>query len=185
MKQKTILISAAVLIVLSVATYQYISVRKTNLVKIESLSQDAQKEKSELVELYQKRAQLLVDWEKSLKKTNKKAKSPLELPDSIRNTKATWNLGNANDLAQFDQFQNTVTQFLSLYLTSDESKKYKPQGLEKLEEQINRKRHAYHSTAFDANELISRYQRSHPEIPAFRAEQEIYKAGQWSKNQLQ
>ncbi|MBS1958110.1 MAG: hypothetical protein JST80_01430 [Bdellovibrionales bacterium] len=177
-------IIAVVIVVLGFAAGGIIksrmNVRQDALAKIESLIVSAQSEKKEMIELYDRRQRLLLDWEKSARAALKKLPAALTVPEQMHAPRA-WDLKTESDLESYDAFQNSVTNLLSNYLGDESVRKYKPKELEHTEEMINRKRHAYHSDAFDANGLIQKFDSERPSVPAFRAEKELQKSGQWNR----
>jgi hypothetical protein len=135
---------------------------------------------TELVQLYEKRRLLLVQWEKSLRggahSTNKGAPD-LVLPEEMRAPKRDWAKAYSDQegFEAFDRFQNQITEFFSRYLGSELAQKSRPKELEKLEESINRIRAGYHQKAFQANDLIERYLNDQKPLPVLPAEKEIHR----------
>ena len=132
--------------------------------KVDSASKDVRAIRDEMVQLYQDRYELTLNWSKS---------AGIEAPDQIK-APFTRTLNTAQDLKDFDQYQVRVTDQLSLLLASEVAMKKKPHELEKLEESINRKRAAYHVVSLEADDLIKKYGTGQPAIPVFQPEQMLH-----------
>ena len=148
------------------------------LPKIVELTKASEVDRQELVDLYQKRIDFLLDWEKAVKASEGKIPAGLAVDDKILKAKE-FTPKTENDLNQIDLIQNDVSEWITKYLQSKVAMKKRPPGLEKLEETINRKRHDYHVAAFAANDLITQYDPKAPLIPTFGAEKVLVKQKLW------
>jgi hypothetical protein len=152
--------------------------KATALPLLSELIDQTEVDRRELVDLYKKRTEYLLSWEKAVKTAQRKIPDKLVVPDAIQKD-ASFDPKTETEFDHLDLMQNQVSEYLSLYLQAPEAVKVRPNGLEKLEEEINRKRHHYHERAFQANELIQKFDSKHPKVPVFPAEQALVKAGLW------
>jgi hypothetical protein len=129
----------------------------------------------EVVDLYSQRTQYLLDWQAAVEKSTGAKNFPKELEISEALRKSTdLKVSSTDEAARFDFVQNQISQLLGVYLQSKPAQKVKPPGLEKIEEAINRKRHAYHVTAFEAEQVQKDYRLNHP-APLIFAPEKILK----------
>jgi len=132
--------------------------------KVDEVYKTVKPIRDEMVQLYQDRYELAVNWSKEAK---------LELPDQIK-APFTRELKTEQDLRDFDLYQVHVTDLLSILLSNELAMKHKPKELEKLEESINRKRAAYHVVSLEADDLIKKYGTGQTAIPVFQPEQMLH-----------
>lgn len=118
----------------------------------------AHQELARLVELYAQRTQLYSSWREQIKLKAAKEKIPMEEISEVLLTETLKaNLVSKQDLDRFDQTQNLVSAALGHWLANPAALKLKPQGLEKIEESINRSRARYHELATEAMEIQKKY----------------------------
>lgn len=162
MQKKPIIIGVAVLVIIAggvALNFKKQKEKKEATDRVVVLSQQAEAAKGEMLELYQKRYQVLVNWEKIAKE-----KIPFSIKDPI-----TTELKTEQDIATFEAYQLSVSnQFTALLAKPEFNKKIKE--LDMLEHQINKKRAEYHSYGFEADDLIQKHSTGQLQIPVFPAE---------------
>jgi hypothetical protein len=179
LKQKIGLGITVVIAALAIAWgVHYQKQKATALPLLSELIEQTEVDRHELVDLYKKRTDYLLSWEKAVKTAQGKVPAKLVVPDPIKIASAA-DPKTESEFDHLDLMQNQVSEYLSIYFQAPEAAKVRPAGLEKLEEEINRKRHHYHERAFQANELIQKFDSSHPKVPVFSAEKSLVKAGLW------
>ena len=120
--------------------------------------------RNEIINLYQKRFELVTAWAKIAK-----SKIPADLT-----TPVNTNLISEQDFQNFDQHQMKITNYIVNLLSNPEVKK-KIADLEKLETQINSKRAIYHTLANDTNAMIKKFNTGQAMIPTFFMERLVEK----------
>jgi len=146
------------------------------LPKIDTLVKESQSEKKEMFELYDKRLSYLFDWKKEVEAAGVKPAKELAFPELLEKLKASASKEDM-DLDQLDMIQNQISTILTQYLQNPDAMKHRPVGLEKLEESINRKRYHYHALAFEANDLMDKFDSKKKHLPVFTAEKMLKKQG--------
>jgi hypothetical protein len=162
--------------VLAIGGYRFVELRKNADVKVGEIEVVAEKAKTEIVDLYRQRVELLETWEKAAQKAEHTLPDNLKLTSTVHNAK-TLKLDSENDITHFDFVQNQVSQAIGEYLQSDIGQKTKPKGLEKLEESINFERRAYHVAVFEVESLRSKYRLKSPRPLIFPAERMLKDRG--------
>jgi len=174
-----IIVAVVVLVVLAgVYMKKQGSDKNAAMPKIAELMKASETDRNELIDLYQKRIDFLLNWEKTVKAAVGKLPAELVVDEKIAKAKE-FTPKTEQDLNQIDIIQNEVGEWITKYLQSKVAMKNRPTGLEKLEETINRKRHDYHVAAFEANDLIGKYDPKSPLIPTFGAEKVLVKQKMW------
>ena len=131
-----------------------ISARQQAQVESQAKLESAHQELKRLVDLYATRTQIYLTWRDQIKsKAFKESVQVDELSDDLLKQTLNANLVSKQDLDRFDQVQNLVSSALGNWLANPAAQKLKPQGLEKIEESINRSRALYHESATDALRL--------------------------------
>lgn len=166
--QKKIILIGAIVITLITAGGIYWNQKNqkekaASMERVTLLSQQVQPLKTELIDLYQKRYDLLLSWHKA---TGSKSTLPIEAPSKVE-------LKTEQDLQAYDLFQMQITNQFSAMLTRPEFMK-RIKELEVIEHQINRKRNEYHSLAIEADDLIQKYKTGQSLVPVFPAEKLLH-----------
>ncbi len=162
MKKNSLMISgvAAVSVLIGVVFYSgYWKPREESIQKVNEVAIQVQPIAKELLNLYQERFDLMIQWQKV-----SGGKLPGEfskIPDLKLETEA--------DFRDFDSFQTKVTNHLSSLLSNPEIQK-KIKDLERIEEKINKNRQKYHNSAIEADDLIQKFRTGQQKIPIFPAE---------------
>ena len=138
---------------------------------VENYTKNMNQSKTEMIALYAKRVQYLLDWEAAVKKSNPSTPLPqsLKINEAIRSFK-DLKLDTPENVNRYDFVQTLVSQTLNEYIQNEISKKVRPAGLEKIEEALNFKRHDYHVAAFEVERLRSHYLLGGPKPLIFFAE---------------
>ena len=163
---KSKLIALAVLILVMVSSVLFTLHRKHKAESVErvaALTKLTEPMKSELIELYQKRQDLLAVW---MKAAGSKAAQNTPTSEKVE-------LKTVKDFQNFDMFQTEVSNQFSALLTQPAFTK-RIKELEKIEEQINRKRNEYSAFAAEADDLIRKYSTGQNEIIMFPAEKILH-----------
>lgn len=142
--------------------------------KIDALVNVSEQEREQMMELYEKRMQLLLDWEKSVKGSSKKMPGGLRLSPQIHHPRNGWDLRSPEDRRQFDAFQTHITNSIETYQRREETRRHQPRDLERMEAEIRDKRRSYHQSAFEANELMEKHDQKRTRVPTFELEQREY-----------
>ncbi len=132
--------------------------------KVNQLTSQSTSLRSELLGLYQQRHELLLKWQKQ---------SKLKLPEEISKLNK-GELTTELELKTFDELQNKISTQFNLMLQNSEVLSKKIRELQTIEETINRKRNEYHTQAFEADDLIKKYNTGQPVIPVFPAEKLLH-----------
>jgi hypothetical protein len=168
MKIKFLALFLIVAVVASVdAIYSYIQHQKNrseSITKVSGIATEIEPIVGELVALYQKRYDLLIQWQKI---------AGGKLPAEVQ-TAPKLEMKSSADFKAFDEFQMRVTNYLGTLLSNPEIRK-RIKDLEKIEAEINRKREKYHSSALEADDLIEKYNTGQAMIPVFPVEEMIHK----------
>jgi hypothetical protein len=160
------------------AAVKYKNYQAESAAKIEELVKNCDHDREELANLYQKRIQFLLDWEKLVQLNLHSLPKELVVSPQIASAKEFTPKTEA-DFNQMDNIQNELGEEITHYLQSKVALKLRPPGLEKLEEAINRKRHDYHVNAFAANALIKKSGVNHELVPVFGAERLLEAQNMW------
>jgi hypothetical protein len=179
MNNRKLLPVFAVIVVLAIGGFFWRQHSQQKLIahnQVANLIAEADQERGELGMLYQKRVSYLLTWRDHVQSIFKKLPADLVVSEPVIAAK-DFVPKTQEDFVKLDRVQNELSEELSKYLQTKDVQKERPDGLEKLEESINRKRHSYHVKAFEANRLIAQYEPKTQELPTFDAEKSLLKQG--------
>jgi hypothetical protein len=156
---------------IAVAGYRWYSIREEGKGKIAESVTALEKSKAEMLEAYKARIASLENWQEALNKSSKKPIPELQLTEDIKQAK-DLKLETQKDADRFDFVQNQISEKITLYIQKDPVST-NVREMQKIEENINRKRKEYHKTAFQIQDLNHRYRLKDVRPVVFAAEQTL------------
>ena len=153
------------------AGYRWYSLREEGNAKVAEAVVAMNKSKAEMLEAYKARITSLENWQEALNKSSKKPIPELQLTENIKQAK-DLKLETQADADRFDFVQNQISEKITQYIQKD-SASANVREMQKIEENINRKRKEYHKSAFQIQDLNRRYRLKDVKPVVFPAEQTL------------
>lgn len=161
MNKKIIL--STVLVISSIIAMLFIKFKNdqgASIIRVKQLTELCDAQRTDMLNLYNERQKLLFGWQKI---------SKIKIPEKLTQT-YNGELINELDLKKFDELQHQISNQFNLMLQKSEALKKKIRELQIIEEAINKKRVEYHSSAFEASDLIQKFRTGQKPVPVFPAE---------------